>query len=34
MKTIKNLFKNDKEKFTPPKSVQDVIPIQTNHSAG
>ncbi len=34
MKTIKNLFKNDKEKFTPPKSVQDVIPIQTIYKDG
>lgn len=29
MKTIKNLFKQDKEKFVPPKSIQDVIPVQT-----
>lgn len=28
MKSIKNLFKQDNEKFIPPKSVQDAIPIQ------
>ena len=27
MKTLKNLFKQDKEKFEVPKSVQDIIPI-------
>ena len=28
MKTINNLFKQDKEKFITPKSVQDIIPVQ------
>ena len=28
MKTIRNLFKQDKEKFSPPKNVQDCIPVQ------
>ena len=27
MKTLRNLFKQDKEEFVIPKSVQDVIPI-------
>ena len=27
LKTLKNLFKQDKEKFVVPKSVQSVIPI-------
>ncbi len=27
MKTLKNLFKQDKEKFEVPKSVQDIIPV-------
>ena len=34
MRTIKNLFKQDKEKFVPPKSVQDTIPIQTIYKDG
>lgn len=29
IKTLKNLFKQDKEKFTVPKGVQDVIPVKT-----
>ena len=29
LKTLKNLFKQDKEKFIVPKSVQAVIPIKT-----
>ena len=29
IKTLKNLFKQDKEKFTVPKSVQAVIPMKT-----
>ena len=29
LKTLKNLFKQDKEKFVVPKSVQAVIPIKT-----
>ena len=28
VKSIKNIFKQDNEKFIPPKSVQDAIPIQ------
>ena len=28
MKTLKMLFKNDKEKFVAPKGVQDTIPVQ------
>ena len=28
MKTLKMLFKNDKEKFVIPKGVQDTIPVQ------
>ena len=27
MKTLRNLFKQDKEKFEVPKGVQDVIPV-------
>ena len=34
MKSIKNLFKQDKEVFIPPKSVQDVIPIKTIYKDG
>ena len=34
MKTIKNLFKQDKEKFVPPKGVQDCIPIKTIYKDG
>jgi len=29
LKTLKNLFRQDKERYTVPKSVQDVIPIKT-----
>ena len=29
MKTLRTLFKQDKEKFVVPKSVQAVIPIKT-----
>ena len=29
LKTLRNLFKQDKEKFVVPKSVQSVIPIKT-----
>ncbi len=29
IKTLKNIFKQDKDKFTVPKGVQQVIPIQT-----
>lgn len=29
IKTLKNLFKQDKEKFVVPKSVQAVIPMKT-----
>ena len=29
IKTLRNLFKQDKEKFTVPKSVQAVIPLKT-----
>lgn len=34
MKTIRNLFKQDKEKFVPPKGVQDCIPIKTIYKDG
>lgn len=34
MKSITNLLKQDKEKFIPPKSVQDVIPIKTIYKDG
>ena len=34
MKSIKNLFKQDKETFIPPKSVQDVIPVKTIYKDG
>jgi hypothetical protein len=34
MKTIRNLFKQDKEKFSPPKNVQDCIPVQTIYKDG
>ena len=34
MKTIRNLFKQDKEKFTPPKGVQDCIPVRTIYKDG
>ena len=29
IRTLKNLFKQDREKFVVPKSVQAVIPIKT-----
>ena len=29
IKTLRNLFKQDKEKFIVPKSVQAVIPLKT-----
>ena len=29
IKTLRNLFKQDKEKFAVPKSVQAVIPLKT-----
>ena len=29
LKTLKTLFKQDKEKFVVPKSVQAIIPIKT-----
>ena len=29
IKTLRNLFKQDKEKFVLPKSVQAVIPMKT-----
>jgi len=28
IKTLRNLFKQDKEKFVVPKGVQDVIPVK------
>ena len=28
LRTLKNLFKQDREKFVVPKSVQNVIPIK------
>ncbi|MBE5806435.1 MAG: DUF87 domain-containing protein [Clostridiales bacterium] len=34
MRTIKNLFKQDKEKFVAPKGVQDTIPVQTIYKDG
>ena len=34
IKTLKNLFKNDKEKFVIPKSVQDIIPVQAIYDDG
>ena len=34
MKTIKNLFKQDKEKFVIPRSVQDTIPVKTIYKDG
>ena len=34
MKTIKNLFKQDKEKYIPPKNVQDTIPVQIIYKDG
>ena len=29
IRTLKNLFKQDKERFTSPKSVQSVLPVKT-----
>ena len=34
IKTLKNLFKNDKEKFVIPKGVQDIIPVQAIYDDG
>ena len=34
MKTLSNIFKQDKEKFVIPRSVQQVIPIETIWSDG
>ena len=34
MKTIRNLFKQDKEIFIPPKGVQDCIPVRTIYQDG
>lgn len=34
IKTLRNLFKQDKEKFVVPKSVQDVIPITAIYDDG
>ena len=34
MKTLSNIFKQDKEKFVIPRSVQQVIPIETIRSDG
>ena len=34
IKTLTNLFKQDKEKFVVPKGVQDVIPIVTIYDDG
>ena len=34
IKTLKNLFKNDKEKFVVPKGVQDIIPVQAIYDDG
>lgn len=34
IKTLTNLFKQDKEKFVVPKSVQDVIPIKVIYDDG
>ena len=34
IKTLSNIFKQDKEKFVIPRSVQQVIPIETNWSEG
>ena len=30
IKTLSNIFKQDKEKFVIPRSVQQVIPIETS----
>ena len=34
IKTLSNIFKQDKEKFVIPRSVQQVIPIETIWSVG
>ena len=34
IKTLSNIFKQDKEKFVIPRSVQQVIPIETIWSDG
>ena len=34
IKTIRNLFKQDKDKFVTPKGVQDVIPVDTIYKDG
>ena len=34
IKTLTNLFKQDKEKFVVPKGVQDVIPIKAIYDDG
>ena len=34
MKTLKELFKRDKEKFVVPRNVQDIIPIKTIYDDG
>ncbi|MBE6156357.1 MAG: DUF87 domain-containing protein [Firmicutes bacterium] len=34
MKTIKNLFQQDKEKFVAPKGIQDCVPIRTIYKNG
>jgi len=34
IKTLKNVFKRDKEKFVIPKSVQDTIPVQVIYEDG
>ena len=34
IKTLSNIFKQDKEKFVIPRSVQQVIPIETIWSEG
>ena len=34
IKTLKNLFKQDKEKFVVPKGAQDVIPVKTIYEDG
>ena len=34
IKTLKRLFKQDKEKFVVPKGVQDVIPITAIYDDG
>ena len=34
LKSIKNLFKKDKDKYIPPKGVQDCIPVRTIYKDG